>query len=91
MSNMVILIGVGVVVAAICGIVSLASGDRYAKMSEPKFEAEAQRVRALSGAMGAIQKIVDPGRKVEYLLQKDKQAGSDSSESGDSLIAGEKR
>ena len=91
MTIIVVLIGAAVVVAAICGIVNLASGDRYAKMSEQEFEAEAQRARALSGAMGAIQKIVDPGHKVEFILQKDKKAEGDSSESGDRPEAGAKR
>ncbi len=88
MNYILALIAVVVVVAAICGIVNLASGDRYANMTEEEFEAEAQRARALSGVLMSVQKIVNPTHKVEYIMQKDKKAEGDSSESGDSPEAG---
>jgi hypothetical protein len=88
MNYILALIAIGVVVAVICGIVNLASGDRYANMTEAEFEAEAQRARALSGVLMSVQKIVNPTHKVEYSMQKDKQAEGDSSELGDSPEAG---
>lgn len=88
MNYILALIAIGVVLAVICGIVNLASGDRYANMTEEEFEAEAQRARALSGVLMSVQKIVNPTHKVEYMIQKDKQAEGDSSESGDSPEAG---
>jgi septal ring-binding cell division protein DamX len=82
--NVALVIGLillGLVVAGI--LASIGQQDRYATMSEEEFEAEAQRTSALGGAFLAIQNIVEPQRKVEYLLQRDKHRAAVESASGD--------
>ncbi len=72
-----------VIVAAICGLVKIASGNRYTKMTGEEFEAEAKRSSRIGGAILEVQKMVDPGHKVEYVQVKEKHAEADSAESGD--------
>jgi hypothetical protein len=52
--NMAYAIALAVVVLAIWGIVKSASGDRYSKMTEEEFEAEARR--APRGRRGSVAK-----------------------------------
>lgn len=77
-------IGIVVVLLVIAAIVQAAIGqDRYAKMSDKEFEEEAQRGSALGGAFLEIQNVLEPQRKVEHLLQRDKRVEGDSAEAGD--------
>ncbi|MGH9740184.1 MAG: hypothetical protein ACRD4X_16610, partial [Candidatus Acidiferrales bacterium] len=55
-----------VVVVLLYAIVKAASGDRYANMTEEEFEKEARRSSKVGSAVIGLQKIVDPGHRVEY-------------------------
>jgi len=68
------IIGFAVVIAAIIGIAKFISDDRYAKMSEEEFEAEAKRGSRIGGMLLEVQKLANPSLKVEYLRQADKRA-----------------
>jgi len=72
-----------VVVLAIWGIVKSASGDRYSKMTEEEFEAEAKRASLIGAGMIGLQKVIDPGHRVEYVMEEKQQAEADGAESGD--------
>ena len=76
-------IGFAVVIAAIIGIVKLISGDRYSKMTEEEFKAEARRGSRIGGALLAVQKLVNPSLTVEYLRQQDKQVEGEQVDAGD--------
>jgi hypothetical protein len=78
----------GVVVAAVYGLLKMADGDRYQKMTEEEYEAEAKRSSRIGGAMLEVQKIVDPGHHVEYIQQNEKRAEGESAESGDKPESG---
>jgi hypothetical protein len=64
-----------------------ANDDRYAKMTEEEFEAEAKRSSPLGAALQELQRITE-GRKVEYMLEQDKHVEADSAESGDKPATG---
>jgi len=72
-----------VVVALLYAIVKAASGDRYAKMTEEEFEAEARRSSKVGAAVIGFQKIVDPGHRVEYVQEQNEAVEAESAESGD--------
>jgi hypothetical protein len=72
-----------IVLAAVYGLVKVASGDRYAKMTEEEFEAEAKRGSRIGAGILAAQKIIDPEHRVEYIQQADKHAEADAADSGD--------
>jgi len=76
-------IGFAVVIAAVVGIVKYISGDRYAKMTEEEFEAEAKRGSRIGGALLEVQKLANPSLKVEYLRQQDKRAEGEQADVGD--------
>ena len=63
MTYVVVLILLALVVY---GIARAASGDRYSKMTEEEFEAEAKRSSAMGAAVAAFQKTFDPSHHVEY-------------------------
>jgi hypothetical protein len=72
-----------VIVGIIYGLTQLASGDRYANMTEEEFEAEAKRSSSMGAAIGAVQKIIDPGHRVEYVEQQNRRVEADGAEAGD--------
>jgi hypothetical protein len=88
--NMAYAIALAVVVLAIWGIVKSASGDRYSKMTEEEFEAEARRGARLAGGVAALQKVLDPSHKVEYAVEA-KELEADAAESGDRPDTGPQR
>jgi hypothetical protein len=77
------IIGFAVVIAAIIGIVKFISGDRYSKMTEEEFEAEAKRGSRIGGALLEVQKLANPSLKVEYLRQQDKRVEGEQADAGD--------
>jgi hypothetical protein len=82
-SVMEYLIVLVVVVLVIFAIVKLAGPDRYENMSSEEFEAEAKRGSRMGGAMAVLQKIVDPGHRVEYVQEQKELAEADGAKSGD--------
>ncbi len=80
---MAYIIGFAIVIAAIIGIVKFISGDRYAKMTEEEFEAEAKRGSRIGGALLEVQKLANPSLKVEYLRQQDKRVEGEQADAGD--------
>lgn len=72
-----------VIVATVYGLARVADGDRYKKMTEEEFESEAKRSSRIGGAMLEVQKMVDPGHRVEYIQQREKHAEAEKAESGD--------
>ena len=66
------------------GILHAVTGDdRYARMTEEEFEAEAKRVSMMGAGMVELQKHIDPLHKVEYMQQQDKKVEGEADESGD--------
>lgn len=76
-------IALAVVVLAIWGIVKSLSGDRYSKMTEEEFEAEAKRASLIGAGVIGLQKIIDPSHRVEYVMEEKQRAEADGAESGD--------
>lgn len=73
-----------VLILALAGILHAVTGkSRYAEMTEQEFEEEARRGSPVGNALTSVQGIIEPNRKVEYVLQQDKRFEGDSSESGD--------
>jgi hypothetical protein len=77
------IISFAIVIAAISGIVKFISGDRYAKMTEEEFEAEAKRGSRIGGALLEVQKLANPSLKVEYLRLQDKRVEGEQADAGD--------
>jgi hypothetical protein len=68
----------------VAGILQATIGkSRYSDMTEEEFEREAQSSSAVGNALMQVQGIMEPSRKVEYVLQQDKRPEGDSAESGD--------
>ena len=67
-----------VLIVVIYGIVKAASSDRYAKMTEEEFEAEARRSSLIGAAMMGIQKTVDPGHRVDYVWEEGQKIEAES-------------
>jgi hypothetical protein len=80
---MAYILGFAFVIAIIIGIVKATSGDRYAKMTEEEFEAQAKRGSRIGGALLEVQKPANPSLKVEYLHQQDKRVEGEHAKSGD--------
>jgi len=88
---MIYVIGVLIVIVVIGGIVALAPGDRYSRMSDKEFEEEAKRGSRIGGGVLELQKILGGPRHVEYLQKRDKHGEAERSESGDRPDAGATR
>lgn len=73
------------------GIAKAASGDRYSKMTEEQFEAEAKRSSSMGAAVAQFQKVFDPSHHVEYTQEQQQRIEADGFELGDKPIAGEKK
>jgi len=77
-------LGIGLLLAVATVILRVTTGeDRYARMSEEEFEAEAKRTSMTAAGMLAVQSIVDPNHRAEYLLQQDKHVEAEGEELGD--------
>jgi hypothetical protein len=75
---------VGVVVALLLYVIAkAASGNRYAHMTEEQFEREAKRSSKVGAAVIGLQKVVDPGHRVEYAQEQMSRIEADSAQSGD--------
>lgn len=87
---MVTLILFGVLIAVVLTIiVSIHQGrDRYTKMSEAEFEADAKRSSTLGAALLTTHQILTPHHRVEHLQKEDKHLEEDSSESGEQPVPG---
>jgi len=76
------------IIALVAGVAWLvlravvASQDRYTKMTEEEFEAEAKKASGVGAGLQEFQRIVE-GRRVEYTLQQDKHIEAEEAESGD--------
>ncbi len=70
-------------IAVVYGIAKAASGDRYANMTEEEFEAEAKRASLVGAGVIGLQKVIDPGHRVEYVEEAKQQVEADGAESGD--------
>ncbi len=79
-----------VVVVLLYAIVKAASGDRYANMTEEEFEKEARRSSKVGSAVIGLQKIVDPGHRVEYAQEQQQRFEVESAKSGEPPDPGEK-
>ena len=80
---MAYLIAAIVLIAVVYGIAKATSGDRYANMTEEEFEAEAKRASVVGAGVMGLQKVIDPGHRVEYVEQAQQQIEADGAESGD--------
>jgi hypothetical protein len=72
-----------VLIAVVYAIAKTSSGDRYANMTEEEFEAEAKRASLMGAAVTGLQKVIDPGHRVEYVAEARQQVEADGAESGD--------
>jgi hypothetical protein len=59
-------------------IVKFADSDRYAKMTDEEFEAESKRASKIGGPIAAMQKLIDPGHRVEYVQNQKKRKPPES-------------
>jgi hypothetical protein len=85
---MIYVIVIGILAAIVCGIVKLASTDRYSSMTEEEFEAEAQRSSLIGGAMIGLQKVIDPGHRADYVHEQKQRIEAEDADSGDRPEAG---
>ena len=83
MNSFAIVVALVFLAAIIWGIAKAASGDRYANMTEEEFEAEAKRSSALGAAVTGLQKVIDPGHRVEYVQELKERVEADGAESSD--------
>jgi hypothetical protein len=88
MEYLVVLGTLALLIAIVCAIVKAASGDRYANMTEEEFEAEAKRSSRISAAVSGVQKIIDPGHRVEHVQEQKERLEADGAQSGDRPDAG---
>ena len=73
-----------VFILVVAGIWHAATGkSRYAEMTEEEFEEEARRGSPVGNALMSVQGIIEPNRKVEYVLRQDKRFAGEAAESGD--------
>lgn len=63
-------------------MLKFSSADRYAKMTGKQFEDDAKRASPVGGVMLAVQKLVDPSHRMEYVEQAEAQQ-EDGMKSGD--------
>jgi hypothetical protein len=86
---MVAIVMLVVVIGIIALIVASVGGkDRYAKMSEKEFEAEAKRASALGAVMTEFHKFFQL-KRVEYIQQRDKRVEGEQKVSGDPPSTGD--
>jgi len=78
-----------VVAATVYGIAKAISGERYSKMSEEEFEAEAKRSSMIGAGVAGLQKVIDPSHRVEYVEEQQQRIEADDAESGDRPKTGE--
>jgi hypothetical protein len=76
-------IGIIIVIVIVWAIAKAASGDRYSKMTEAEFEAEARRSSSMGSALAEFQKVVDPSHGVQYVQEQQQRIEAEDSESGD--------
>jgi mannose/fructose/N-acetylgalactosamine-specific phosphotransferase system component IID len=80
---MVTAVILGIVAVVIALIIGFTTGkDRYTKMSEEEFEAEAKRASVLGAALMGLQKVIEP-KRMEYMMQRDKRVEGEQSVAGD--------
>jgi hypothetical protein len=87
---MIYVIGLAVLAFIVYGIVRVASGDRYSKLSEKEFDAEAKRSSLMGSAMIGVQKTLDPHHSVEHVQEQKQRAEPDGARSGDAPETGNK-
>ncbi len=80
MAYFLVVIVIGVLMYA---MVKIASSKGYSEMTSEEFEAEAKRGSRMSGAMAALQGIIDPQHHVEYVQEQKEAVRADEAESGD--------
>lgn len=88
---MIYIFCLAVIVLIVYGIVKAASGDRYSKMTEEEFEAEAKRSSMMGSAVADFQKFVDPSHHVEHIQEQQLRVEADGSELGDKPESGQKK
>lgn len=88
---MIYIFWLAVVVLIGYGIAKAASGDRYSKMTEEEFEAEAKRSSAMGAAVAQFQKVFDPSHHAEYTQEQRQRIEADGSELGDKPESGQKK
>jgi hypothetical protein len=71
------------------GIVKRATGGRCENMTEEEFEAEARPPSLITSEMMELQKMYASSHRAEYILEQQKRAEADGSESGDKPSPGE--
>lgn len=86
-----VIITLAILALIIYGIVRAASGDRYSKMTEEEFEAEAKRSSSIGSAVAGLQKIIDPSHHVEYTEEQQQRIEADGAELGDKPEASQKK
>jgi hypothetical protein len=87
---MIYFIALAVVALLVYAIVKAASGDRYSKMTEEEFEAEAKRSSLLGAGVAEFQKAIDPSHRVQCIQEQEQRIEADSAESGDKPKPGQK-
>jgi hypothetical protein len=85
---MIYVMGLAIVAAIVYGIVKFASGERYFKMTEEEFEAEAKRTSLMGAAVAGLQKTIDPSHGVQYVQEQQQRMEADGAESGEKPEAG---
>ena len=67
----------------VVGLIAIATRkDRYVEMTEEEFQKEAERSTMLGASVLGLHKVLQP-KRVEYILQRDKHAEAEETESGD--------
>ncbi len=69
------------VVVLIAIVIGVAGSDRYSKMTEEEFEAEAERSSLLGAAMLATQKLIQPSR-AQAMIEQKKRVEKDATAAG---------
>lgn len=87
---MIYVFGLIILALIVYAIAKAASGDRYSKMSEEEFEAEAKRSSLMGAAVADFQKFVDPSHHVEYIQEQQFRVEADGAELGDKPESGQK-
>ena len=76
-------IGIAVIALIIFGIVKAIGTNPYENMTSEEFEAEAKRRSPMGAAAAALQKVVDPSHRVEYVQEQKERAEAGVAKSGD--------
>lgn len=85
---MIYIFAIAVFLLIVYGIVKAASGDRYSKMTEEEFEADAKRSSVIGAGVAEFQKVIDPSHRVEYIQEQEQRIEAESSEPGDKAESG---